>query len=149
MKSSIFWDIMPCRIWGSHSGGYEEFYLLECSPLKVNRYFGWVFRLLLRGQEEFCLLPASRWFLAWFILRPWRWRHVSTKRRMTLNRLHGVISQKILHFIFFHCVLLVTVTTLSILSSLSLTFPNIYLIFYFLKGILWRPFVPSFTKPKS
>jgi hypothetical protein len=28
MKSSIFWDITACRIWGSHGGGYEEFYLL-------------------------------------------------------------------------------------------------------------------------
>jgi hypothetical protein len=40
MKGSIFWDIIQCRIWGSHSGGYEEFYLLrfnavwsaECQP---------------------------------------------------------------------------------------------------------------------
>jgi hypothetical protein len=28
MKSSVFWDITPCRILGSYSGGYEEFYLL-------------------------------------------------------------------------------------------------------------------------
>jgi hypothetical protein len=28
MKSSIFWDITQCRMCGSHSGGYEEFYLL-------------------------------------------------------------------------------------------------------------------------
>jgi hypothetical protein len=38
----------------------------------------------------------SRWFLAWLILRPWRWRqHVPSKRRLTFNGLHGVISQKI------------------------------------------------------
>jgi hypothetical protein len=28
VKGSIFWDITPCRIWGSHCGGYEDFYLL-------------------------------------------------------------------------------------------------------------------------
>jgi hypothetical protein len=28
MKSSIFWDITLCRMGGSHSRGYEEFYLL-------------------------------------------------------------------------------------------------------------------------
>jgi hypothetical protein len=28
MKSSVFWDITPYRIRGSHSGGYEELYLL-------------------------------------------------------------------------------------------------------------------------
>jgi hypothetical protein len=30
------------------------------------------------------LLPASRWFLAWCILRLWRWRrHVPPKRQLT------------------------------------------------------------------
>jgi hypothetical protein len=34
-------------------------------------------------------------FLAWLILRPWRWRrHVPPKHRFTFNGLHGVISQK-------------------------------------------------------
>jgi hypothetical protein len=34
------------------------------------------------------------------ILRPWRWRqHVSSKRRLTFNGLHGVISQKMGLFI--------------------------------------------------
>jgi hypothetical protein len=38
----------------------------------------------------------SRWFLAWPILRPWRWgRHVPPKRRLICNALHCVISQKI------------------------------------------------------
>jgi hypothetical protein len=34
----------PCKIWGSHSGGYEELYIFwditPCSPLEVNRRFG-------------------------------------------------------------------------------------------------------------
>jgi hypothetical protein len=42
-----------------------------------------------------CLLPASRWFLVWFIFWSWRWRrHVSPKRRVTFSGVHGVISQK-------------------------------------------------------
>jgi hypothetical protein len=42
MKSSIFWNISTR------------------SPLIVNRRF---------GGAELCLLPTSRWFLAWLILR--------------------------------------------------------------------------------
>jgi hypothetical protein len=35
-------------------------------------------------------------FLLNLFLRPWRWRrYVSPEHRLTLNRLHGVISQKI------------------------------------------------------
>jgi hypothetical protein len=42
----------------------------------------------------------SRWFLAWLILRPWRWRrHVLPKRRLTFSGLYGVIYQKIELFI--------------------------------------------------
>jgi hypothetical protein len=38
----------------------------------------------------------SRRFLAWLILRPWRWRqHVPPKHRLAFSRLHGVISNKI------------------------------------------------------
>jgi hypothetical protein len=75
MRSTIFWDITPC------------------SPLKVNRRFGRIYRLQL--QSFSChLLP--RWFLARLILRPWRWRvYVPLKRRLTFNGLHGVITQKI------------------------------------------------------
>jgi hypothetical protein len=71
MKNSVFWDITPC------------------SPLKVKRRFRWTYRK--QG------LPfASFWFLAWLILRPWRWRrHVLPKRQSTFNGLHGVIAQKI------------------------------------------------------
>jgi hypothetical protein len=36
----------------------------------------------------------SCWFLAWLILQPWRWRHVSPKRQFTFNGLHGTVSQK-------------------------------------------------------
>jgi hypothetical protein len=47
-------------------------------------------------ENIFCLLLTSCWFLASFIIRPWRWRrHVPPKRRLIFNKLHGVISQKI------------------------------------------------------
>jgi hypothetical protein len=43
-----------------------------------------------------CLLAAV---LLNSFIRPWRWRrHVPPKRRLTLNWLHGVISQKIVLF---------------------------------------------------
>jgi hypothetical protein len=52
-----------------------------------------------RFVEAYHLL--SRWFLAQLIFRPWRWRrYVPPKRRLTLNGLHGVISQKMVLFIF-------------------------------------------------
>jgi hypothetical protein len=48
------------------------------------------------------LLPASHWFLAWLVLRPWRlWLHVPPNRRLTFNGLHGILSQKIELFNFF------------------------------------------------
>jgi hypothetical protein len=48
---------------------------------------------------------VSRWLLtSWFLLelflRPWRWRrYVPPKRRLQLNRIHGVTSQKMILFI--------------------------------------------------
>jgi hypothetical protein len=59
----------------------------------------------IRSYEEFhllgynavlCLLPASFWFLIWFILQPCIWRrNISQKRQLILNLVYGVISQKI------------------------------------------------------
>jgi hypothetical protein len=60
-------------------------------PSQVNRSFS----RLCKQRQMLCLMPVSRWFLVWFILRFWRWRlHVSSKRRLTFNGVHGVISQK-------------------------------------------------------
>jgi hypothetical protein len=45
--------LLPSWIWGSHSDGYEEFYLLVltlCSPLEVNRCFWGTCRLHLWAQ---------------------------------------------------------------------------------------------------
>jgi hypothetical protein len=48
----------------------------------------------------YCLLSDSRWFLAWPILRPWRWRgRVSPKLPLTFNGLHAVVSHIIERFI--------------------------------------------------
>jgi hypothetical protein len=61
------------------------------STLKVSRRFG-------------ILLPASRLFLAWLILRPWRWRwQVPPKLLLTFNRFRGLISQKIEFCINVNC----------------------------------------------
>jgi hypothetical protein len=41
------------------------------------------------------LLPSSCWFLAWLILRIWRWRrNVPPKHWLTFIRLHGDVFQK-------------------------------------------------------
>jgi hypothetical protein len=50
-------------------------------------------------QSSACHL-LSRWFLVWLILRSWSLRrYIPRKRRLTFNRLHGVISQMIELFI--------------------------------------------------
>jgi hypothetical protein len=55
--------------------------MTPCSPLRVNRRFGGTCPLHLQG-------------------RPWRWRlYDPPKRRLTLNKLHGVMSQNMILFI--------------------------------------------------
>jgi hypothetical protein len=83
MNRSVFWDITPG------------------SQLKLNERFGGICGFYLQGRRmsqanRLRLLRASRSFLAWIILLPWRERwHVPPKRRLTFNGLHGVMSQKI------------------------------------------------------
>jgi hypothetical protein len=83
------------RIWDLHSNGYEvissgiyrhvvRWKWTDVSEEHVTSIFSKV------------LIATSRLFLAFLILRPWKWRlHVSPKSRLTFNGLHGVISQKI------------------------------------------------------
>jgi hypothetical protein len=96
MKSIIFWDVTPCS-------------LLSC-----NRRFGGTYRLHLQGRRisSACHL-LSRLVLARFILRTWRWRrYVPPNRRLQLNRLHGVTSQKMILFCHstLHMALTATIT---------------------------------------
>jgi hypothetical protein len=87
MKSTVFWDIMPC------------------SPLKVSRRFGGICRLYVQGQRKsWARNLLSRWFFVWLFLWLWRWRRrILPKRRLTYNGLHGIISQTIIPFkLFFY-----------------------------------------------
>jgi hypothetical protein len=60
--------------------------MTPCSPLNVNRRFGGTYRLHIQGRKKkFRKKPASK--------------QVARKRRLTLNRLHGVISRKMILFI--------------------------------------------------
>jgi hypothetical protein len=95
-----------CRIWCSHSSGYEEFYLLGYNAVQSVEN-----QLMIRRntslpssgsktrpskKPELRLQLASTLLLAWLSLLYCRWRwHVPSKRRSTFNGLHGVISQKI------------------------------------------------------
>jgi hypothetical protein len=54
---------------------------------------------IFRDEENFSLPPAYLLVLLKLFLRPWRWRrYVPPKRRLHLNRLHGVTSQKMILF---------------------------------------------------
>jgi hypothetical protein len=53
-------------------------------------------------EEYFATCLHAGVLLGLFILRPWKWRrYVPPKRRLTLNGLQGVISLKIVLFIFY------------------------------------------------
>jgi hypothetical protein len=81
LKSTIFWDITPCSL------------------LSVNRRFGATYRLHLQGRPWRCLPPAFTLILAQLLFRSWRCRrYFLPKHRLTLNGLHGVISQKMALF---------------------------------------------------
>jgi hypothetical protein len=91
-----------CRTWGSHSCGYEEFYLLGYNAVQRVKNLPTFRRNISPPSLESKNKPSSachmfsRLFLARLILLSWRWRrHVPPKRWLTFNGLHGVISQKI------------------------------------------------------
>jgi hypothetical protein len=75
MKSIIFWDMTPC------------------SPLSYNRHFGGTYRLHLQGHRNRFSKPESKQVASN------RRRYVPPKRQLTLNGLHGIISQKMILFI--------------------------------------------------
>jgi hypothetical protein len=103
MKS---WRHALCTIWSSHSGSYEEFCLLEYNALwsvgsqpTFLRNTSPPFqgrRISQDGNKHKGVSKQTFFFLAWFILRSWRWRlHVPSKRLLTLNRIQHSISQTI------------------------------------------------------
>jgi hypothetical protein len=68
-------------IWGSHTAGCEEFYLLASlySPVKSYRCFGGIL---------FFHFKSACQFLAWLTFRPWRWRRfIPPKRRLIFTGL--------------------------------------------------------------
>jgi hypothetical protein len=80
-------------------------FIKMCSPLKINLHFGGKKRLHLQGLR--ISLARNRrvscWFLARFILRPWRWsRTVPLKCTLTFNGLQGFQSQKVGLWIFIY-----------------------------------------------
>jgi hypothetical protein len=95
------WGLV-CRIWGSHSGGYEELssgMSVETQPtfrsnMPLSKSNNSRNQRESRWEAECCVQPAFT-LVSWLILRPWRRRrHVTTKHRLVFNGLHGVISQK-------------------------------------------------------
>jgi hypothetical protein len=114
MKSSIFWDIKPCsplRVspvilflspLGSLGLCESQWVLAFHSVLRASQRepiccpkFSSCFLHNQKFREVHCSAChlLSLWFLAWLFLRPWRWRWPDTpKRRLTSNRLHGVIT---------------------------------------------------------
>jgi hypothetical protein len=106
MTSSVAWDITPCSS--------EE-------------HVASIFRFEEQAKQETSMKALachllSRWFLAWLILRLWRWKqYYPLKHQLYLNGLHCVIFQKIKLFIhYFIChffceePLLITRTKLSL-----------------------------------
>jgi hypothetical protein len=92
-----------CGILGSHTGRYEDFYLLRHHAVysaenhpTFRRNISPLFSGLKNNtiKKQLCMLPTSSWFLAWFILRPWRYRRfVSPKRRLTFSGLHVYVPE--------------------------------------------------------
>jgi hypothetical protein len=76
MKSSILWDITTC------------------SPVKVNRRFGWTCRISFHVRKVRHMKTAAN--RAWLIIQPWIWRrHIPPKYQLSCNGLHGFINQNI------------------------------------------------------
>jgi hypothetical protein len=70
------------------------------SPLSVNRRFGGTYRLHLQGRRnKFSKQPASKQLASrTYFFDPEDEGDVPTKGLLTLNRLHGVISHKLIFF---------------------------------------------------
>jgi hypothetical protein len=124
MKSTVFWDITPCsplsvnRRFGGHIASI--FRVEKISSAGNQRQSRWQEELKMEAMwssktrwlsTDYTALYPRRWYSSillsvYFISETtgrisikWRWRQcVPLKRRLTLNRLHGIISQKIVLF---------------------------------------------------
>jgi hypothetical protein len=85
-----------CRIWGSLSGGYEDFNLLRYNAIQFvdsQLTFQRNTSLSSSGSKT---KPSEKWAWRQVPNRVWRSkRYVLPKRRLTFNGLHDVIFQKI------------------------------------------------------
>jgi hypothetical protein len=100
-----------CMLKRQSTWSCEEYYLLGSQPTfwsnilhpssgsnKLSKISTWK-QVASREADSILLPPAFMQYLA-LLIHPWRWGwHVSLKGQLTLNRLHRVISQKIVLFI--------------------------------------------------
>jgi hypothetical protein len=88
-------DFRLCRIWSSHSGVYEEYYLLGYNAVQSVESQPTFRRNISPPSSGSTNRPSMK--LSWknvaSIALLWRWRrYVPPKSLMTFNWLHGVIS---------------------------------------------------------
>jgi hypothetical protein len=114
LQKAAFSPVSSFSLWPyfvSNDVGYEElhnFYVLQCSPLKVNRRFGRIRRLHLQGwilRQGRNQLEAGRKDSIW-LEETWDYKetegigcHVPPKRPLTFNGLYGVMSENTQLFI--------------------------------------------------
>jgi hypothetical protein len=99
-KIFYFYHISTYTFTGINIGDIRSFttatMTMETEDISETSVFSSALTRLI-AQENFssaCYL-LSRWILAWFILRSWRFkRHFPPKCRLTFNGLYDVISQK-------------------------------------------------------
>jgi hypothetical protein len=71
-----YWSTLLCE-----QANENWWVVLQSSPVFLHKPELLASRLI-------CLLASSCWFLAWLILRSWRWRwHITLKHQFTFNRL--------------------------------------------------------------
>jgi hypothetical protein len=68
-----------------------SFGLHACDIMDTPTSSIWEETIVAYVSRKLNLVPSSCWFLAWLILRPWRWRrHIPPKRQLTFSWPQGV-----------------------------------------------------------
>jgi hypothetical protein len=79
------------------SVSYNQQYYWRLINIQISQ---WIRTWRVSSQAAGACHLLTYWFLLKLFLRPWRWRrYVPPKRRLQLNRLHDVTSQKTILFI--------------------------------------------------